>query len=176
MKGEERRALILEQLAQTQQATSASKFAKEFGVSRQIIVGDIALLRARGHEIVATARGYLLEHQTSGKEITIAVAHRPEEVLEELTIFIEHHIAVINVIVDHALYGEIKSPLEITTMEEAHEFVQQYEQSEEKLLSNLTNGVHLHTIRYQDEQDLLAVKEALAKRGFLFSENEVPEI
>lgn len=173
MKGEERRALILESLGQAQQPISASRFAKRFVVSRQIIVGDIALLRASGHEIIATARGYLLEHATTGKEITIAVCHTPEEVLDELTIFVTHHIDVINVMVDHAIYGEIQSPLEITSMEDAHDFVEKYHQSKEKLLSNLTNGVHLHTIRYQDEADLRTAKQALATRGFLFSENEV---
>lgn len=172
MNGEERRKLIMDSLAQAKQPVSASRFAKRFAVSRQIIVGDIALLRASGHEIIATARGYLLEPKTNGKEATIALCHTPEEVMDELSIFVNHRVDVINVMVDHALYGEIQSPFEITSLEDARAFVEKYEQSKEKLLSNLTNGVHLHTVRYQDEQDLLAAKQALAARGFLFSENE----
>lgn len=170
MSGEERRRLILAQLHETTQPISASRFAKEFTVSRQIIVGDIALLRASGVEIIATARGYLLHQHQTGNQTTIAVCHRPEEVREELALFVAHNIVVINVIVDHELYGEIKSPLEIATIEDAEAFVKKYETSSGKLLSNLTDGVHLHTILYQSEADLAAVKQALAARGFLFSE------
>ena len=58
MTGEERRRKIAEMLGEN--PLSATKLAEKFGVSRQVIVQDVALLRAEGREIVATNRGYIL--------------------------------------------------------------------------------------------------------------------
>ena len=70
--GEARRKEILHTLANEEKPVSASKFASRFQVSRQIIVGDIALLRASGATIIATARGYVLE--TNETTITLEKA------------------------------------------------------------------------------------------------------
>ena len=58
MAGEERRAKIRERLGK--KPVAAGELARELGVSRQVIVQDVALLRAEGLEIVATNRGYVL--------------------------------------------------------------------------------------------------------------------
>ena len=58
----ERREQILSLLSENRGVTlSASALAAKFGVSRQIIVGDIALMRAGGVDIVSTARGYSVD-------------------------------------------------------------------------------------------------------------------
>ena len=56
----QRRAALSDYLSQAAGPVSASVLAARFSVSRQIIVGDIALLRAGGLDIAATPRGYLL--------------------------------------------------------------------------------------------------------------------
>ena len=59
MTASERRQQIARLLSASQAPISATTLSQELGVSRQIIVGDIALLRAAGQEITATARGYV---------------------------------------------------------------------------------------------------------------------
>lgn len=56
MRAEERRQAIRELLQRAKQPVSATALAAQFSVSRQIIVGDIALLRAAGADISATPR------------------------------------------------------------------------------------------------------------------------
>lgn len=88
MDGEIRRREIVKRLRETEKPISATRFAKAFDVSRQIIVGDVALLRATGVEIVATARGYMLEQPLEGIERKIACQHTPEQTREELSVIV----------------------------------------------------------------------------------------
>ena len=83
MNGEERRKSIIDKLKQASQPISASALAAEYSVTRQIIVADIALLRAAGHSISAKNRGYVLDTNTSGLIKRIAVKHGKNEVKEE---------------------------------------------------------------------------------------------
>ncbi|XFE28386.1 HTH domain-containing protein [Listeria innocua] len=103
IEGEARRKQIMQTLANTEKPVSASKFAKTFGVSRQIIVGDIALLRAAGKSIVATARGYILETEetNTGHISKIAVQHGKDQTEEELRLIVENGGEIIDVIVEH---------------------------------------------------------------------------
>ena len=105
--GEARRKEILHTLANEEKPVSASKFASRFQVSRQIIVGDIALLRASGAAIIATARGYVLEtnETQNGLVSKIAVQHGREQTEEELRLIVEAGGEVLDVIVEHPLYG-----------------------------------------------------------------------
>jgi transcriptional regulator of NAD metabolism len=159
MEGTKRRQLILEQLAQSTQPISASRFAKEFGVSRQIIVGDIALLRAAGEEIIATARGYKREKINHAKESKIAVQHNEEQTQEEL-----------ETIVEHELYGELVGQLQISSQQDVEIFMKNYKKTNASLLSKLTGGIHLHTIRYKNEEMFENIKKALAEKGILYQQ------
>lgn len=170
MDGETRRQDIMEQLRMSDQPLSASRLAQNYAVSRQIIVGDIALLRASGEAILATARGYLLEKEEQGVVAKIAVCHRPEQVEEELTTIVSLDGEVVDVIVDHLLYGELRGSLCIRTQEDIATFLKAYAASEEKLLSNLTNGVHLHTVRCESMEQVGKIKQALRKKNLLFEE------
>lgn len=168
--GEQRRKEILSQLQKTKQAISATKFAKEFGVSRQVIVGDVALLRAAGEEIIATARGYKLDSKelAEGYLAKIAVQHGEAETQIELETILSFGAEVVDVIVEHALYGELVGGLHIRTQEDVVRFMKKYQNADSHLLSQLTNGIHLHTIRYQKTGDLEKIKEALAEKGILY--------
>ena len=53
-----RRGRIVSDLVGSKKPLSGAALAKELGVSRQIIVQDIALLRANGHDIVVNHRVY----------------------------------------------------------------------------------------------------------------------
>ncbi|MBP2098684.1 transcription repressor NadR [Enterococcus rivorum] len=170
MDGKERRDAILARLKAEEKPFSASRFAKEFQVSRQIIVGDIALLRAAGYDITATARGYLLDAEVNKQGIIrkIACQHTPEQTKEELEIIIDLGGEVIDVVVEHPIYGELVGGLHIKNNTEIADFIYNYEKSRASLLSELTSGIHLHTIRCQNEEELLAIKKALAEKNILY--------
>jgi len=169
MDATKRREKIIATINRDNTPISASVLAKELGVSRQVIVGDIALLRAQGHEIIATARGYMVPdyigtNQYIGK---IACCHNAEGTKEELYTIVDLGATVVNVIVEHELYGEITGQLNINTRDDADVFVNQLRLSEVKLLSALTLGVHLHTVACRNKAHFAQVKDALDKAGFL---------
>ena len=171
MDGEQRRAAIVSQLAQTKKPISASKFAEAFGVSRQIVVGDIALLRAMGEEIIATARGYQKESSQGLLECKIVVQHTAEQTREELQTIVSLGGEIVDVMVAHEIYGEIHGNLHVKTPEDIEKFMQSYEHSNNNLLSELTNGVHVHTIRYPDELTFKAIEQGLMAKGFLYQDS-----
>ena len=83
MTGSERRDQIINQIKKSSIPVSGAQLAKEFDVSRQVIVQDIALIRAAGHEIISTNRGYLLNTPHSVNRI-FKVNHTDEELEDEL--------------------------------------------------------------------------------------------
>ena len=74
MNADSRRKEILQLLERQSGPLSAGRLAGRLGVSRQIIVGDIALLRASGTDITATPRGYILTRKVKGSSIRSRVA------------------------------------------------------------------------------------------------------
>lgn len=168
-KGEERRQHLLAQLATQDGPLSASRLAKELGVSRQIIVGDVALLRASGQEITATARGYLLNApKTPGIVSQIACLHTPEQTAEELQIMVASGAEVVDVLVEHPLYGELKGSLYIKTPQDIENFMAELAATDSVLLSSLTGGVHLHTVITPTVDEVNALKAALRQAHILY--------
>ena len=164
-----RRAAILSRLEQTDHPVSAAALAREFAVSRQIIVGDVALLRAGGADIAATPRGYLLGAAAAGYTGLVACCHSTTEGMRrELYAVVDQGGVVVDVIVENALYGEIRANLNVASRYDADAFVRQAEDSPASLLSRMTGGVHLHTIRCADEAAFRRIQAALAEAGVLY--------
>ena len=65
MNGDERRKKIINILSSSKSPVAGVALAKELDVSRQVIVQDIALLRANGAAIFSTNRGYLILSNTA---------------------------------------------------------------------------------------------------------------
>ena len=120
---------IVKRLRETEKPISATRFAKAFDVSRQIIVGDVALLRATGVEIVATARGYMLEQPLEGIERKIACQHTPEQTREELSVIVAKGGEVVDVSIAHPLYGELIGSLRIQSEKDIDKFMDKYQKS-----------------------------------------------
>lgn len=157
-----RKEHILERLAKSEAPVSASAFARELGVSRQVIVGDIALLRASGERILSTPRGYMRERtDVQGREFTIACVHLPEQTEQELQTIVYYGGEILDVTVAHPLYGQISAPLNIGTSYEVRQFIEALQSREAALLSDLTGGVHLHRIRCTDEGAPERIRRAL---------------
>lgn len=165
-----RRDTIFEIINQANSPVSASTLAKRLNVSRQVIVGDIALLRAQGRDIIATARGYMLhELRETGQYIgKIVSCHSPENTCEELYVIADTGAVVVNVIVEHELYGEITGQLNLKSRDDVDVFMRRVASSEVKLLSELTMGLHLHTISCRDKIHFEQVCLALDKAGYLY--------
>ena len=169
MHAEERRETILKLLRQSAQPVSASTLAGQLSVSRQIIVGDIALLRAGGAEISATPRGYVLPRATDGITRTIACRHTLAQTGQELDILVDNGCTVLDVIVEHPVYGQLTGPLQISNRYEVSQFIERCKKAEP--LSSLTDGIHLHTLSCPDEAAFERTKSALRALRVLLEEN-----
>lgn len=164
-----RREQILQLLGQSSGPLSATAIASRFSVSRQIIVGDIALLRAAGAAIIATPRGYLLE-RSSGQtyvETSIVCEHDDDRLAEELYTVVDLGGALIDVTVEHSIYGQICAPLHIYSRFDADAFLRKLESQNARPLCNLTGGIHLHRLRCPNREVQDRVLQALKAKGFL---------
>jgi transcriptional regulator of NAD metabolism len=169
MENVERRQKIMDTLRGASKAVSAAYLAERNGVSRQVIVGDIALLRAEGESIVATARGYMLE-RVRGTDFRgrIPCIHKGlEDTEKELRKIVQLGGRIIDVIVDHPFYGEISGQLNLFDEDEISEFIEYQRGLTNGLLSDLTGGIHLHTISCKNKIVFDRIKEALDELGFL---------
>ena len=172
MKSEDRRRALLALLHEKTEPISASALASRLGVSRQIIVGDVALLRSAGEKITATPRGYLINVDQPGLCCQIAVCHRASEMEAELNAIVDNGCTVLDVIVEHPLYGQLTGQLQLASRYEIGQFMQRCAQAEAHPLSNLTGGIHLHTLLCPDENALLRVKDDLRELGILQEDRE----
>jgi transcriptional regulator of NAD metabolism len=144
------------------------ELAKHFRVSRQSLVQDVAILRAGGEDIVATPRGYLLPGRAGrGHRAILACRHAPERTEEELQILVDHGVKILDVIVEHPLYGELRGSLMIESRADLQDFLAHVSASHALLLSSLTGGVHLHTIEASRPEMISRAKARLRARGFL---------
>ena len=167
MLAEQRRQAVMDSLRGADRPISATALAAQFSVSRQVIVGDVALLRASGEQIVATPRGYVIAHAPAGILRQVAVQHDFDRMAEELYAIVDQGCIVVDVIVEHPIYGELKAPLELSSRYDVGLFLERCTQSEAQPLSRLTEGIHLHTVACPNEGAFLRVREALQSKGFL---------
>jgi len=151
---------------------SASTLAANLRVSRQVIVGDVALLRTQGHDIIATARGYTMPRPAEAGHFLgkVACRHDSNKTHAELYTMVDLKATVINVIIEHELYGEITGQLNLKTREEVDQFMAQYETSNMKLLSELSGGVHLHTVACRNKAHFDQLRHALKSKGYLLTD------
>lgn len=167
MRAEERRQAIRELLQRAKQPISATALAAQFSVSRQIIVGDIALLRAAGADISATPRGYVILRETGGLVRQVAVQHDAAGMGEELNAMVDQGCTVLDVIVDHPIYGQLTGPLQLSNRYDVGQFLARCAQSDARPLSELTEGIHLHTLSCPDEAAFGRVCRELRRLGVL---------
>ena len=112
MTGQERRNAIVNQIRGSSTPVSGKKLAEDYHVSRQVIVQDIALIRAAGHDILSTHRGYILQEPHSVSRV-FKVQHTDEELEEELFSIVDLGGIVRNVMVNHKVYGHLEADLNV---------------------------------------------------------------
>lgn len=166
--GSARRQRILEWMRSHGAPIPGGEMAKRLRVSRQCLVQDIAILRAAGEEIVATPRGYRLpEVVNHTHRAVLACRHAPERTEEELQILVDHGVKILDVIVEHPLYGELRGSLMIESRADVQDFLQRVKATHASLLSSLTEGVHLHTVEASRPEMISRASEQLRQKGFL---------
>lgn len=170
MEAASRRQAILDQLRTADLPVSASALAAGLNVSRQIIVGDIALLRAGGAEISATPRGYVLPRATDGITRTIACRHTLAQTGQELDILVDNGCTVLDVIVEHPVYGQLTGQLQISSRYDVEQFLARIRDSDASPLSMLTGGLHLHTLCCPNEDAYTRACAALKAAGLLLGD------
>ena len=167
MDAAQRREAILNRLREADGPVSASALAGDFSVSRQIIVGDVALLRAGGADISATPRGYVLAREAQGLTRTVAVKHDLAGTRQELYLLVDQGCSVLDVVVEHAVYGQLTGQLQLHSRYDVDQFMDRLGHEGNKPLSTLTEGIHLHTLRCPDEEAYERARDALRTAGFL---------
>ena len=163
-------------LAQAGAPVSAAALAARFSVSRQIIVGDIALLRAAGAAIAATPRGYVLSGLPGQTGVTrqVACVHTPDKMGQELYAIVDAGGEAVDVVVEHPVYGQLTGALHLRSRYDVDDFLAQVARHGAQPLSALTAGVHLHTLRCPDQATLDRVITALSQGGFLYRDDTAP--
>ena len=170
MTGEQRRTEIRRMLQQAQQPLTGTALARGLQVSRQVIVQDIALMRAEQIPIFSTNKGYLLGPdgaRTAQPKRVFFVRHTTDQVLEEFMTVIDLGGRVLDVSVEHELYGPIRADLLIENAQDAAEFVQRLETCRDNPLKVLTDDCHFHTVSAPSEKLLDLIEAELRSRGFL---------
>jgi transcriptional regulator of NAD metabolism len=158
----------MERLRARKGPIAGNELARQFRVSRQCLVQDVAILRARGEEILSTPRGYRLpEAKPAAHRAIIACQHSPEHTQEELNILVDHGVKVLDVVVEHPLYGELRGSLMIESRTDVTDFLRRWRKAGATLLSSLTGGVHLHTVEASRPTMIALAKAELSAKGIL---------
>lgn len=164
--GADRRKKIVSLMRDAKSPLSGTKLGQATGVSRQVVVQDIALLRTEGYAIVSTARGYVLDEETQAMRL-FKVFHSDAQVEDELTTIVDAGGMVMDVMVNHRIYGKMTAPLRISNRRDVRAFVNDLNTGKSTPLLNVTSGYHFHRVSADSEEILDEIADALQKKGYL---------
>lgn len=169
--GEKRRQLLVDTLRQSTKPLTGRELGELANVSRQVIVGDITLLKAMDEPIMATSQGYLYMHphnQPLKLEKTIVCRHSGEQTEEELSILVDYGLTVKDVKIEHPVYGDLSASIMVSNRQEVRGFVERIQEANALYLLNLAEGgIHSHTVLADNEQQITDATAALKKAGYL---------
>ena len=166
MTGKERRIEILNTIRKTETPISGTELAKKYNVSRQVIVQDIALLRAENHEIYSTTRGYILQGNKVFSRVFSAV-HTDEQMEDELNTVVDLGGTVADVFIKHEVYGNLHAELNINSRRKVKEFLEKIKNGASTPLKNLTFGKHFHTVEADSEETLNLIEKELKEKKYI---------
>jgi transcriptional regulator of NAD metabolism len=169
MRADNRRKEIVVILSSTNKPVSGGELSERLHASRQIIVQDIALLRAAGYDILSTHNGYLLKTSPLIERV-FKLRHTSEQTADELTTIVDLGGTVVDVFVWHKVYGKLEAPLNIFSHHGIDQFIDGIKSGRSSELMHITAGYHYHTVRADGEQTLNAIEKALAEKGYIAPE------
>lgn len=172
MNSKDRRLAIEKILLDSNNPQKGVELAKRFNVTRQVIVKDVAILRAEGKNIIATPEGYIIAKENGIYNVKrlLPLCHRREGIEDELRSIIKYGGVIEDVIVEHPLYGEIKGMLMLKTLDDIQNFMNRFKEVKAEPLSSLTGGVHIHTISAENEEVMTKIINELKFKGYLISD------
>lgn len=171
MNSKERREYIKNLLIKKNIAYKGQLLAEELGVTRQVIVKDIAIIRAEGVNIIATPEGYLIPNEENHYvRRVVALSHSKDDMFSELECIVKFGGVVEDVTVEHPLYGEIRAMLMIKTLMDIEKFIKKFKELNAEPLSSLTKGIHLHTIKADNEEIIECIVKELKDKNYLISD------
>lgn len=164
IKMKNRQLEIIKILQDAEKPISGSKLALRFDVTRQVIVKDISILRALGYEIISTNKGYKLADK---KYLTFIIksSHDDKDIKEELNTIVDGKGRVVDVFINHKIYGMIRKDLDIKSRNGVDYFIKSIDKATP--LKNLTANIHYHTIEVNTYEDKKSIEEKLRSKGFL---------
>lgn len=169
MHGSERREQIIRQIQESKAPVSGTKLASLYSVSRQVIVQDIALIRAAGYEIISTNRGYILNQPKTVCRI-FKVQHTDEQLEEELNTIVDLGGCVDNVMINHRVYGKMEAELALSSRRKVGAFMEDIRSGKSSPLKNITSNYHYHKVSADSEETLDLIEQELREKGFLVEE------
>lgn len=169
MKAQERRKSIINLLLSEDRPVPGGELSEKCGVSRQIIVQDIAVLKGQGFDILSTHNGYIIQ-KSPLKERVFKVKHSTEQTEDELNTIVELGGTVVDVFVWHKVYGKMVAPLNIFSSLQIKQFIEGVRTGKSTELMNITGGYHYHTVRAEKEDILDRIAEVLSEKGYIAPE------
>ena len=163
-----RRENLLKLLYENHRPISGENLAKNFDVTRQVIVQDIAILRASGKDIISTNRGYYLNEERTQK--VFKVKHSDRDIRKELNSIVDLGGTIKDVIVHHKVYGRIKKDLNCSSRRDVKIFLDKMNKEKSKPLDVLTGGIHYHTVVAENSEVIEEIEVVLKELGFLIGE------
>lgn len=170
MSSARRQELIINSLKESAQPISGREFSSKTNVSRQVIVQDVSILKAKNEPIIATSQGYIYLNKEADENVKrqiIAVKHTPEQTRKELNIIVDHGVTVKDVKVEHAVYGDLTASVLVSNRAEVAQFVKKIEEANATYLLSLTDGIHLHTLEADSLDKIEAACRDLSKVGII---------
>ena len=166
MTGEERRQFIINKIKGSAKPISGTKLAELCDVSRQVIVQDVALIRASGYDIMSTNRGYIIHEQQSFRR-TFKVQHTEDQVEDEMISVVDLGGKMINVSVNHRVYGRMEAELNVGSRRKVAEFMDDIRNGKSSPLMKITSNYHYHLIEAESEEILDEIEAMLERKGML---------
>lgn len=170
MNSSDRREAIKNNIINSDKPIKGIEIANIYGVTRQVIVKDIAIIRASGVNIIATPDGYVIAKDNSRYKRVMALHHSEEDMVKELEIVVKYGGTIQDVIIEHPIYGELRANLMIRNLNDLNNFVDKYNKNRAKPLSTLTKGIHLHTISTDTYEDMELIIKELREVGYMIED------
>ncbi|MDC3415656.1 transcription repressor NadR [Aquibacillus salsiterrae] len=171
--GEDRKSLILKWLKEQNRPITGGELAELTNVSRQVIVQDISVLKAKNEPIIATSQGYIYlqdNHRPTQYERVVACKHAPDQTRTELELLVDHGVTVKNVIIEHPVYGDLEASIMVSNRTEVDQFIKKIDETNSPYLLQLTDGIHLHTLVADSNDKLDLAYKALTEAGMILEE------
>lgn len=162
----ERRQKIIRIITESSAPVPAKELARLCAVSRQVIVQDMALIREAGIDIIATNRGYIINAPYTAKRV-FKVSHTDGQMEDELCSIVDLGGKIVNVMVNHRVYGHMEAPLGINSRKKVMEFIENIRLGKSSPLKNITSNYHYHTVEAENEEILDSVEQMLREKGYL---------